>query len=121
MIIAVDFDGTLHTGNWPAIGAPAPYAIEVMRRLKADGHYLIIWTCRDRQPLTDAVNWMLRHGIPFDRVNDNDPTKTEKYNSNSRKVYAHCYIDDKQVGGLPMWTDIYDWIAAREAEYLSHK
>ena len=46
MIIAVDFDKTLHLGEWPNIGIPAPYAVEVMQKLKADGHYLIIWTCR---------------------------------------------------------------------------
>ena len=34
MIIAVDFDGTLHCGEYPEVGVPAPYAIEKMRKLK---------------------------------------------------------------------------------------
>ena len=46
MIIAVDFDGTLCMGTYPEIGSPKPYAVEVMNKLKADGHYLILWTCR---------------------------------------------------------------------------
>lgn len=110
MIIAIDFDGTLHTGTWPNIGAPAPYAIDTMRKLKEDGHKLIIWTSRGNGELLDAINWLLDQGIPFDRVNDNCPLNTEKYGSNSRKVYAHCYVDDKQVGGLPTWPEIYQYI-----------
>ena len=107
MIIAIDFDGTLHLGQFPAIGAQAPYASHVMKALKSDGHYLIINTARDGAELLAAINWLLEHGIPFDRVNDNHPGNVAKYGSNSRKVYAHLYVDDHQVGGLPPWADIY--------------
>lgn len=117
MIIAVDFDGTLHTGKWPAIGCVSPHAVEIMQKLSADGHTLIIWTSRDGKELIDAINWLLNHRIPFDRVNDNCPHKTELYGSNSRKVYAHCYVDDKQIGGLPTWPEIYDYITEQEREY----
>lgn len=110
MIIAVDFDGTLHCGKWPEIGSPAPYAVEIMRKLKADGHYLIVWTSRGGDLLIEAINWLLEHGIPFDRINDNCPENSALYGSNSRKVYAHCYIDDKNVGGLPTWPEIYELI-----------
>ena len=117
MIIAIDFDGTLHTGKWPGIGSPAPYAVEVMRQLKADGHRLVIWTCREGDQQTDMINWLLEHDIPFDRVNDNFPDQTQMYKSNSRKVYAHLYIEDKQVGGLPMWEEIYEFVRGMEEEY----
>lgn len=117
MIIAVDFDRTLHTGEWPNIGIASPYAAETMRKLHDDGHYIIIWTSRGGELLIDAINWLLRHDIPFDRVNDNCPLNTEKYGSNSRKVYAHCYIDDAQVGGLPSWQEIYEWITAKQEGY----
>ena len=114
MIIAIDFDGTLHTGKWPEIGAPAPYAIEVTQRLKADGHYLIIWTCSEwSNDLVSMVNWLLKHQIPFDRVNDNHPEQISKYKANGRKVYAHVYIDDKNLGGLPTWNEIYDIISEK--------
>lgn len=108
MIIAIDFDGTLHTGKWPEIGSPAPYAVEMMQKLKADGHCLIIWTCREGERQTEMVNWLLEKGIPFDRVNDHQTGSWEVYGYKSRKVYAHLYIDDKQVGGLPAWPEIYD-------------
>ena len=107
MIIAVDFDGTLHLGQVPAIGIEAPDAAAVMKKLKDEGHYLIINTARDGAELLAAINWLLEHGIPFDRVNDNHPGNVAKYGSNSRKVYAHLYVDDNQVGGLPPWADIY--------------
>lgn len=44
MIIAVDFDGTLSMGPYPEIGNPKPYAVEMMNKLKDDGHYIILWT-----------------------------------------------------------------------------
>jgi hypothetical protein len=121
MIIAIDFDGTLHTGNWPDIGAPAPYAKEVMQSLEDDGHYLIIWTCREREHQTEMVNWLLEHGIPFDRINEHQPGSTEPYGYASRKVYADLYIDDKQVGGLPAWYDIYELLNGKENEYQQLK
>jgi len=118
MIIAIDFDGTLHLGKFPSIGIPSPDAIRVMQRLKADGHYVIINTARDGAELLAAINWLLERGIPFDRVNDNHPGNTEKYGTNSRKVYAHVYVDDRQVGGLPPWEEIYEYILEVENKYL---
>lgn len=117
MIIAIDFDGTLHTGKWPEIGAPAPYAREMMRKLEDDGHFLIINTCRDGERLLAAINWLLWHKIPFHRVNDNHPEQTALYGGNSRKISAAFYVDDKQVGGLPPWPEIYEWITAKQQGY----
>ncbi|MDH6357217.1 hypothetical protein [Parabacteroides sp. PF5-9] len=117
MIIAVDFDGTLHTGQWPSIGIPKPYAVDAMNRLKKDGHYLIIWTCRTGDNLTEAINWLLANNIPFDRVNDHNPEEIRLYGTNARKVHAHLYIDDKQLGGLPLWDEIYDIIKQVDDEY----
>lgn len=119
MIIAIDFDGTLHHGKWPEIGAAAPYAVDVMKRLKADGHYLIIWTCREGARQTEAINWLLENGIPFDRVNEHCLKSIAQYGYASRKVYAHLYVDDKQVGGLPTWPEIYDHVREMEANYLN--
>lgn len=111
MRIAVDFDKTLHLGEWPAIGIPAPDAIEVMKKLKKDGHYLIIWTCRSGDDERDAVNWLLEKGIPFDRVNDNHPEDMVIYGNSSRKINADIHIDDKNLGGLPPWREIYEIIS----------
>jgi hydroxymethylpyrimidine pyrophosphatase-like HAD family hydrolase len=121
MIIAVDFDGTLAMGKYPEIGSPKPYAVEVMNKLKADGHYIILWTCRRGERLEQALNWMLEQGIPFDRINAHEPANLALYGDDTRKVYAHVYIDDKQVGGLPTWPEIYDWITEEERKYKEGK
>lgn len=119
MIIAVDFDGTLHMGDFPSIGTITPYAKKYMQKLKEDGHYIIINTCRCDGLLLEAINWLKEQDIPFDRVNDNNPDNVAKYSSNSRKIYAHLYVDDKQVGGLPTWAEIYSYVTKKEQEFLN--
>jgi hypothetical protein len=111
MVIAVDFDGTLHTGSYPNIGAPTPYSIETMGRLVEDGHYLIIWTCREGRLQTDMINWLQDHGIPFNRVNEQEPGNMRIYGNAARKIFADIYIDDRNLGGLPTWREIYDIIS----------
>ena len=103
MIIAIDSDGTICRSPFPTIEGTMPGAKEVISRLHAGGHYIIIWTCRTGQNLLDAVNWMLKEGIPFDRVNDHNPDNLARYGDGGKKVYAHCYIDDKNLGGFPGW------------------
>jgi len=107
MIIAVDFDGTLHCGEFPDIGKPLPGAVDVMRRLKSDGHHIIIWTCREDKHLSDALNWLEGWEIQYDCVNENATNGVGRFGYNARKVYADVYIDDRQVGGLPAWYEIY--------------
>jgi hypothetical protein len=110
VIIAVDFDGTMHTGVFPEIGSVAPYAAEIIRKLRADGHYVILWSCRSGSELLNAINWCLEREIYFDRINDNCPANKRQYGGDTRKIYADLYLDDKQVGGLPTWPEIYEII-----------
>jgi hypothetical protein len=110
MIIAVDFDGTLHDGEFPHIGKAKRHAIEVMRKLREAGHTIIIWTCREGLDKDLAVNWLTSHDIPFDHVNSNEPEHMKLYDNDCRKVYADIYVDDHQVGGLPSWRKIYRYI-----------
>lgn len=112
MILAIDFDGTICRGTFPNIEGESPYAGEIIRKLKADGHYIIINTCRSGQQLLEAINWLLQQEIPFDRVNDNEPAQIALHENNSRKVFADLYIDDRQVGGLPSWLAIYEYITS---------
>ena len=122
MIIAVDFDGTLHTGKcWPEIGAPAPYAVQVMQRLKEDGHCLIIWTCREGKYETEMIHWLEKHEIPFDCINGHAPGAAESFGYESRKIYADVYIDDHNLGGLPSWREIYDIVSGKAKPYFIYK
>lgn len=117
MIIAIDFDGTISRGIYPAIAGLQPYAKETINRLHAAGHYLIINTCRSGDLVLEAVNWMLAQGIKFHRVNDNHPEQTALYNNNSRKIYAHVYIDDKNLGGFPGWLQAEEQIELMVNDY----
>lgn len=117
MIIAIDFDGTIVENNFPHIGQLMPGAKETIQKLFDEGHYIIIWTSRGNEQLRDAVNFLLHNQIPFHCINDNNPDNTAKYSSNSRKVYAHCYIDDRNLGGFPGWDTAYRLITEAENEY----
>ena len=96
MTIAVDFDGTIVTHAYPAIGKPIPFAIDTLKKLQQEDHHqLILWTCRAGDKLNDAIKWCEEQGIVLDAVNDNLPDLTEAFGSNTRKVYADIYLDDK--------------------------
>lgn len=121
MILAVDFDLTIHTGKYPAIGVVAPYARESLKALAAEGHYIIIWTCRTGDLLLEAINWLVENDIPFSRVNDHNPENFAQYGDGGKKIYADVYIDDRQVGGLPTWPEIVEWVRKVEEEYKETK
>ena len=94
-IIAVDFDGTLCENKYPDIGAPIPTVIEFVKRQKADGNIIILWTCRAGQQLADAVTWCKNQGLIFDYINENVKENVAMYGGDTRKVFADVYIDDK--------------------------
>lgn len=91
MIIAIDFDGTIVTHEYPKIGRPVPGAIETMLEFIERGDKLILWTMRSGDKLTEAVNYCFDNGIIFWGVNKN-PEQEEW--TNSPKAYAQVYIDD---------------------------
>ena len=100
-IIAVDFDGTLCHDCYPSIGAPNLRLIYILRELKKKGTRLILWTCRCGEPLKDALRWSSYYGLDFDAVNENLPEILEKYGSDSRKIFADIYIDDRSFSDIP--------------------
>lgn len=95
-IIAVDFDGTLCENKWPEIGEPNTeligYLIEMRKTFDAK---IILWTCRAGEMLDKAVNWCSEHGLEFDAVNENLPYIIERFGSDTRKIFANMYIDDR--------------------------
>ena len=121
MIVSVDFDGTIVRGIFPAIESLMPDARQYINLLYDEGHYIIINTCRSGDDLLKTINYLLQNGIKFHRINDNEPENVAKYNSNSRKIYAHIYVEDKQIGGLPAWSEIYRYISEKENEWKNGK
>jgi len=111
MIIAIDFDGTIVRHQYPYIGELIPGAKEYIRKLKEDGHTIVIWTCRANKPLDDARQFLDDNGIPYDGMNEEcQEVKSLGWISPSPKIYADIYIDDRQVGGLPPWHMIYELV-----------
>ena len=112
--IAVDFDGTIVEHKYPAIGKELPFAIHSLKALQKKGHRLILWTYRAGEELAEAVEFCAQQGLEFYAVNKNYPE--EKFSDNiSRKILADIYIDDRNLGGIPGWTEIYQTIHPEEA------
>ena len=94
-IFAVDFDGVIVTDEYPNIGNPNKHAIDKLKIFKEHGDIIILWTCRVGEKLEEAIEWCKKNGIEFDYVNENVPYYVNLYGSDSRKIFADYYIDDK--------------------------
>jgi hypothetical protein len=112
MIIAIDFDGTIVRDRFPDIGEMMPAAKEVINRLYADGHRIIIWTSRTGVELARAVEWLAKNEIRYHLVNESCPDNTKKYGGrDTRKIYADVYVDDRGLVPLPDdWHEIKEMI-----------
>ncbi len=104
--IAVDFDGTIVEDEYPGIGKPIIFAFETLKKLQEKGHRLILWTYRNGKALDDAIEFCKKHGVVFYAVNKSFPEEEfdPKY---SRKINADYFIDDRNIGGLMGWGEIY--------------
>lgn len=106
LTIAVDFDGTIVEHKYPSIGKELPFATETLKALQKKGHRLILWTYRTGTELNEAVEFCAQRGLKFYAINQSYPE--EKFDKNTgRKILADLYIDDRNFGGMPAWTDIY--------------
>lgn len=110
LTIAVDFDGTLVANKYPNIGEPlqgfafTKTLIDELKLLRANGHKVILWTCRSGLLLKEAVSFCKEQGLEFDAINDNleedkefwkDSIEWSIDNGKARKIYADIYIDDR--------------------------
>ena len=96
MLIAVDFDGTIVEHRYPEIGKEIPFAISTLKRLQEEHHRLILWTVREGELLDEAVAFCRQRGLAA-----------------CRKLKADLFIDDRNVGYLPDWGDIYELVHRR--------
>ena len=124
MTIAIDFDGTCVTHEFPMIGKDIN-AVPVLKELTEKGHYLILFTMRynviidgeQKNYLTDSVKWFVDRKIPLYGIQSN-PTQDEW--TSSPKAYAQLYIDDAALGCPLIYDKTYsdrpfvDWIRVRE-------
>lgn len=102
-IIAFDFDGTLTKGDtYPTIQPPRLWAKEITNFLHKCGVIVAIWTTRDQGGGSDDINQMVEYlkenGIYYDTINSIIAHSPWVYES--RKIYAHMYVDDKGYGWI---------------------
>jgi hypothetical protein len=132
MVIAIDFDGTCVTHEFPKVGKDIG-AVPVLKELIANGHQLILFTMRSDKKevmssgkqihgrsdryLTAAVNWFKKNDIPLYGIQVNP---TQRIWTESPKAYAEMYIDDAALG-CPLKYDkefsqrpFVDWVKVGE-------
>lgn len=97
MIFCVDFDGTLVSHEYPEIGVTNEKVLAFVRKIKADGHQFILFTCRGAERTAQAVDWCEKNGIKPDAVNDDvEAIKQTNFGKNkSVKPFADWYLDDR--------------------------
>lgn len=107
--IAIDFDGTIVEDAYPKIGKPIIFAFETIKKLQENRHRVILWTYRRGKALDEAVAFCKQHGVTFYAVNMSFPE--EDYDTSySRKINADIFIDDRNIGGMKSWGEIYQEI-----------
>ena len=92
--IAVDFDGTCVTHEYPKVGKDIG-AVPVLKKLTDNGHKIILNTMRSGKELAAAIKWFIDNDIPLFGANENP---TQKSWTTSPKVHANLYIDDAALG-----------------------
>lgn len=111
MIVAVDFDGCITTGEYGSKLELQKYAKQALTEMHNMNIDLILWTCRGDTDgsLQDAKNFLEQNGILhlFSKFNDGSDFSMW---GNNRKVLADVYLDDKCVGGWCGWEDALEWV-----------
>jgi hypothetical protein len=122
MVIAIDFDGTCVSHEFPKVGQDIG-AVPILKKLITRGDKFILFTMRCDHPenfelkgesdiyaetgnyLTDAVNWFKENDIPLWGIQTNP---TQKNWTISPKCYADLYIDDAALGCPLIWSELYE-------------
>jgi hypothetical protein len=92
--LAIDFDGTSTSHDYPKIGKDIG-AQRVLRRLIENGHRLILFTMRSGVQLEESVQWYKDNDIELFGIQFHP---TQKDWTESNKCYANFYIDDAAIG-----------------------
>jgi hypothetical protein len=111
--IAVDFDGTIVDHEYPGIGKEKLFAFQTLKEIEKLGARLILWTFRSGEQLEEAVEFCKKNGIEFYAVNKNYPEEVFD-ETVSRKIDADIYIDDKNLGGFPGWSEVWQILVPYE-------
>ena len=119
--IAVDFDGTIVEHKYPEIGKEILFAFDTLKALQKQKHQLILWTYRSGKELDEAVEFCRQNGVEFYAINASYPEEEFDEDFSSRKIEADLFIDDRNIGGLPSWGEIYQMINPAVAPTLQEE
>ena len=125
MIIAIDFDGTCVTHEYPKVGRDIG-AAPILKKLVGNGHKLILFTMRSSMRgispvtqkeedggLSDAIGWFKKNDIELWAIQTNPEQAAW---TESPKCYAQLYIDDAALGAPLIYKGkgrpYMDWEAA---------
>jgi predicted kinase len=90
---AFDFDGTLVQNKFPEIGDIITGTANAINSLFENlSNIIIIWTCRSGEHELAVRKFLNDNNIFYDFINENPMFETQ-----SRKVFAHKYYDDRNV------------------------
>ncbi|SDS07237.1 hydrolase [Gramella sp. MAR_2010_147] len=120
LTIAVDFDGTIVENRFPEIGKPLLFAFESLKKLQEEGHRLILWTYRNNERLEEAVEFCKKNGLKFYAVNKSYPEE-EFDGTISRKILADIFIDDRNLGGMKGWGEIFQKLSIENRPQKENK
>ena len=121
MKIYLDFDGTVVEHYFPEIGAENPHAIQVIARLQAAGHDLVLNTYRadiDQKHVQEALDYIHSFEEIQQPIEKFLPQKLEprSFDLDLAKESNQLYLDDISTG-IPMRRNIVlehgmmvDWV-----------
>lgn len=102
MIISVDFDNTIVNSEFPKIINILANVKKTMKKIKENGHKILIYTCRENEYKQDMIKFLVKKQIPFDSVNTHIVLhflgETLEQGLDRKKIYADYYIDDRNLG-----------------------
>jgi hypothetical protein len=122
MKIYLDFDGTVVEHYFPEIGAENPHAIQVIARLQAAGHEIVMNTYRadiDQKHVQEALDYIHSFEEIKQAIEKFLPQKLEprSFDLDLAKESNQLYLDDISTG-IPMRRNIVlehgmmvDWMA----------
>lgn len=86
LIVAYDFDNTVY--DYHSKGHDYSEVVALLRRAKAAGCYLIVFTGNEDRAL--VAGYLAENAIPYDAINEHAPFAP----SPARKVYYNLLLDD---------------------------
>lgn len=92
LIIAIDFDDTIHPYTQKFENEDYQERINFLKDCKTLGAYLVLWTASSSERYPLIWDYCKKHGIEIDSINTN-PIPLNY--GNNGKIFANIYIDDR--------------------------